>query len=440
MCSPGWIHKLLLGIGLFMVCADPGFGDGGFFPVEVDQIGNSALSPNQRAVVIYNGQNETLIVQVKYSGNVRDFAWVIPLPSMPDEQAIQTESDSIFTLLHDRSQPRVYRTDRYYGGRGGGGDSGAGMEVIEDENAQARVWQSLVVGPYDVHIISGNTVQAVRDWLGSNGYDYTPSSDPVLDFYVQKGWFFMATKVSVADQNVTNSSYQAGLPALKVTFPVDQPVFPLRISEISSARENEIEIYVVADHRMISDSYPTYAMNQEEVSNQIKAQIDARSSDVNSGLACACIRVTDPDGENTLTYDYESIFRNTLSSLPSGSFLIEHVTSGWTSWEDMGYLFEGMFDGFFDPYFPEGEYFMITRLRTILTSEEMADDVTFVPDPAGDDHLYLNTWINPYNPWQASTLVIPMVLLFPLCVSKKFRKRYGKQLILTAIALYLILV
>ena len=37
--------------------------------------------------------------------------------------------------------------------------------------------------------------------------------------------------------------------------------------------KNEIEVYTVGDHRMISDSYNTYAMDRNEVENPIKKQL-----------------------------------------------------------------------------------------------------------------------------------------------------------------------
>jgi len=435
---------------LFRICAtlcliagtySPCFSDGSFFPVEVDQIGNSALSPNQRAVIIHDGENETMIVQVKYSGNVQDFAWVIPLPALPDETGIQIESDSIFTLLHDWSQPKVYMASATRSGGGGGGEGGSHDEAInEDIDEQAKVWQTLSVGPYDVQIISGNLAESVRKWLNDNGYAYSPSIDPILNFYIRKNWYFMAAKVSIdMQENGDNSMYQAGLPAIKVTFPIDKAVFPLRISEISSARKNEIEVYLIADHRMISDTYPTYAMNPETVDKKIRSQIEAQTENFSSGLACACNRITDPVQQGSLTFDYESIFQEELASHPSGSFIIEYVDYGYTSREGYDYTYPGSFDGFFDPYFPEDDHYMITRLRTVLSPDDMTDDVIFIPDPNGDVPLHLSVFINQYNPWQTAGFGLPFLLLLPIFLFRTFRKRYSRHILLALLALYLIL-
>jgi hypothetical protein len=429
------IFSLTLFISIRMVNAD-----GGFFPVDVEEMGNTAESPNQRAIIIHDGQIETMIIQVKYSGNVRDFAWVIPLPSLPEENSIQVEGDSIFTLLHERTQPKVYRVNSSNYGWGGGGklgnDSG-GLEEIP--SAQVQVWHNLAVGPYQVEVISGTSTQALRDWLNNHGYNYSPAADAVLDFYIQKSWYFMATKIMVESQaNINNSTFQAGLPGLKVTFPTDKPVFPLRISEISSAKENEIQIYVAAYHRMISDSYNTYAMDQNEVESLIREQIESSKSDGNTGTACACPKVVDPVGSNSSDYDYESIFRQKLSQAGTQTFILEYASYGWTSWDYDQDPTGGIFDGFFNPYFPEESSFWITRFRTILTPEEMTNDVTFIPDPAGDEFLVLNVFIEERNPWNVSAIGLPLLLLLPLVLSNKIRQRYWRHVLMIVMILYLI--
>lgn len=430
-------HSFILVLFLMLMPCSIVYADGGFFPVEVEQMGNSAESPNQRAIIIHNGTMETMILQVKFSGNASDFAWVVPVASLPKENSIQLESDSIFTELHDMTQPKVYRYNSAKLG-GGGGRLWDNSEPIEDVNsARVQVWQNASVGPYEVNIISGNSSQALKEWLNVHGYNYAHASDDILDFYIQKQWYFMATKVIVEDQPADeNSTYQAGLPALKVSFSAEKPVFPLRISEISSARNNEIEIYVASKHRMISDSYNTYVMDRNEVEQQIKDQIWEANSD-NSGMACACKRETDPLGESSSKYDYESIFRNKLYSLDNSTLIIEYAGTAYTSSNYGQYPNYGAFNGFFNNYFEEGTDFWITRFRTILSPEDMTADVTFIPDPAGDEYLYLHFTIEAENPWQVSAMSFPLIFLIPLAISRRIRIRYWKHTMIVIAIFYL---
>jgi hypothetical protein len=45
----------------------------------------------QKAVIIYENNTEDLILQVKYEGEVENFAWVVPLPNRPIINVSQPE-------------------------------------------------------------------------------------------------------------------------------------------------------------------------------------------------------------------------------------------------------------------------------------------------------------------------------------------------------------
>jgi len=429
-----FIHSVILYVLLFF--SNRVFADGCFF-YEVEQIGNSAESPNQRALIIYDGEKETLVLQVKYSGEVEKFAWVVPLPNLPEANTITTEDDTIFEEIHDETQPKVYRIfDRYgkgyyLGGGGGEGDS----ELIPEVAVQ--VWERLQVGPYEVAVLSGASSQALIDWLATNGYDFPGEAHAIIDFYIQKHWYFVATRVHVAstlDKN--NSSYQAGLPALKMQFQTDKPVFPLRISELTSANENEIELYVAAPHRMVCESYHTVAMEQEEVQRLIEKQIDENNANSSTGIACACDQATEP-AQNETEYDYEAIFQDKIASFTKPTFIVEHATMQWTSYNPIEYPDHGSFNGYFNEYFSPGEEFWLTRLRTILTPSDMQEDVTFIPDTNGDEWFYL--WIHIEdkisNPWSATLFNLSGIILLPFFALKKFRRRQWKELLMAILAI-----
>ena len=47
-------YNFIMVLFIILMLFDPISADGGFFPVKVEQMGNSAESPNQRAIIIYN--------------------------------------------------------------------------------------------------------------------------------------------------------------------------------------------------------------------------------------------------------------------------------------------------------------------------------------------------------------------------------------------------
>ena len=410
--------------------------DGCFFRVKGEQVGNKAESPNQRALIIHDNNKETLVVQVKYQGDVEKFSWVLPVPSIPEENSITTVSDSIFTHLHDRTQPKLFiYSTRNYGK--GSMDAGSNSDAEIYQETGVNVWENLQVGPYEIAVISSPTSQALINWLIENGYDFPEQANQIIEFYTQKNWYFVAMRVSVANQlEKSNSTYQAGLPAIKMTFKSEKPVFPLRISELTSAKENEIELYVAAKHRMICESYNTGTMNRDEVQLVMEKNYYSKSSKP-SGITCACERILAPESDPGM--EYEELFQQKVVSFAEPTFIVEHASTVYNVLYDRNNDTDRYhyYNDFFADYLPTAKEFWITRFRTILTPNNMKDDVFFKPDPNGSNYFELNFWIEEKqpNPWSYSVYVTPAFFLAPIAFSKRIRKKYGKHLLLSALLL-----
>ncbi len=417
------VHYVAFILLLFiLLLPHPSSADGCFF-IRSEKVGNSAESPNQRAVIIHHEGIETLILQVKYSGNAADFSWIVPLPVPPKDGEIKTTSDWIFSELHNQTQPRVYYTSSLGNTkREGGGFSGEDSKL-----GQTTVWQILNVGPYEVAVISGTSSSALMNWLQNNDYDFPENAASTIDFYVQKNWCFVAMRVESMNKTTkSGSAYQAGLPPVEIRFNTVKPIFPLRISQISSAPQNEIELYLVNAHRMICENYQTVSFTNEEVTNKMR-----QGSGSKTGIACACKRVTGPN------LDYEMIFRDKLAFYTKPTFICEAALPGFTPSENI-HNFPGSFDGYFDPFFPPGSGFWVTRLRSVLNSTQMIQDMTFIQDSKGDHWLSLKIPIDD-NHYLLYGMIyfIPSIFLLALIRIKKIR-RYATYFLLGALLLWII--
>jgi hypothetical protein len=406
--------------------------DGCFFRAKEEQVGNSAESPNQRVLIIFDKNRETMIVQVKYQGEANKFSWVLPVPSIPEENSIITISDSIFSHLHNQTQPKlfIYSTQNNAMGTFGAREGG-NAESYSD--ADIIIWEKLRVGPYEIAVISSPTSQALIDWLATNEYDFPDSAKNIVDFYAQKNWYFVAVRVNVSKQLTKNSStFQAGLPAIKMTFKTEKPVFPLRISELTSAEKNEIEIYVVTKHRMICETYHTAAMKPDEVQPVLEKKYYEKNYKP-KGISCACDRIFTPESDSGM--EYEELFQQKLESVSEPAFIVEYASP-------LDYIIFDKNNGanplhyrdeFFNDSFSEDENFWITRMRTILSPDKMQQDVDLIEDPNGDNYLSLKFWIEEKqpNPWSYSIYVTPGLLFVPVFISKRNRKKYSKYLLLS---------
>jgi len=319
--------------------------DGGFFPPE----NGTANSADQRAVIVDQGDTQTIILETAYEGDRSDFAWVIPLPELiSGQECITTAAPDIFDKLRERSEPRWWS-------QGSAALCGCGGSATIQE-PPVTVWERLRVDDYDVAILSAQQSSDLATWLNDNGYSFPEAQEPTLEYYVNRGWYFVAFKMAPTDEDGQAGAPNDGgfggglggeeLKPIQMTFPTDQLIFPLRISQISSLGRTEILLYVIAPHRMHSENYAT-------------AQVDV------------------PDSYNGGDFqaDYAGWFEDAIADAGGTAFVVEYageVSSNFADFVGIGDLVDGSQDYF------------VTRLRTYLTPAQMTEDVKLVAAPSDD--------------------------------------------------------
>ncbi len=330
-----------------LVVSPTAWADGGFFP----QFAGSAQSADQRAIVVYDAGREVLILQTAYDGDKSDFAWVIPVPQLPKSGDISTVSAHIFEDLYYLTEPALYG---HYG-YNACGVFGCSSSSKSQQYQSVRVWETLQVDDYDIAILSAGESSDLVGWLNANGYAYPAGHQDELDYYVDKSSFFVAAKISptVAEDNGAQPPPGLGdgyrpatepMRPLRLCFDTPEPVYPLRISAVSSTDEVEVLLYVIARHRVTSPNYNT---------EQVELTSDFRGGDFPAY--------------------YEQQFRHSLAQAGAGSLLVEYA----------GALPDYLISAHgADLGLGPGDFF-VTRLRSYLEQDDMQEDV--VMTQAGSD-------------------------------------------------------
>ncbi len=316
-----------------------GWADGGMFPA---QFAGSGESADQRAIVVFDEGHETLILQTAYEGESTDFAWVIPIPVLPRAGAISTVAPAVFDHLYELTEPRAYE----YAGYSPQCMLGCSGDRQGQEFRSVRVWRTMRVDDYQVVALSAQESSDLEGWLNANGYAFPVGHQQELQYYVDKSWFFVGAKVSLAgDGTGTGPPGDGGnlgdgeaeeMKPLRLSFNTPEPVYPMRISAVSSNSEVEVLLYIIARHRMTSANYKT---------DQVELTSDFTGGD--------------------FTEFYEQQFRASLARAGAGSLLLEYAGQlpRWYAEMDREDLGLG-----------EGDFY-VTRLRTYLTQDQMQQDV-----------------------------------------------------------------
>jgi hypothetical protein len=231
---------------LLATTATPVLADGGFF---LDSMYQDLYESAQKAVILYGNSTgnstgnytEHLILSVSFEGDAADFAWVIPVPNLPEIAVTDAE---LFWELSDFT-----RTEIHIGGCEGEGAPGD-VDVIEEQ----------VVGPYATAILSSTNATALADWLNANGYIFPEDGEEIISEYIEKEWYFVATKINAVEEGTGEALAEGAIEPIVLSFASDEIIYPLRITSLSATNETppEVLLYVFADHIMVPEQYLLY--------------------------------------------------------------------------------------------------------------------------------------------------------------------------------------
>ncbi|MEU8619663.1 DUF2330 domain-containing protein [Streptomyces sp. NPDC048623] len=190
---------------------------------------------------------ERIVMRFTVHGDAKKAAWVMPVPHRAD---VALGDPALFDQLDALTAPE-HRTRDYFWPRGddwpfasdGDGVSagappraGAGVGVVGRER----------LGPFDVARLTATDPAALGDWLHRNGFELSDRLAAELRPYVERKWEYVA--VRLAPEKAGDTLYGA-LDPLRITFPNDRPVYPMRLSRLATTPQS-LGLYVLSGHRM----------------------------------------------------------------------------------------------------------------------------------------------------------------------------------------------
>jgi hypothetical protein len=157
---------------------------------------SSVQTASEEAIIVYDEQTQTqhFIRTAQFSGSSAGFGFLVPTPAKPE---IAEVDGSIYATLANVTKPRIEKRKKYVSEPPiGCGEMAPTKMAGEATPDMARVIEQKRVGDLDVAVLQAETPQAIRDWLGKNGYDDRPELTDWLKAYTREKWFVSAFKVA----------------------------------------------------------------------------------------------------------------------------------------------------------------------------------------------------------------------------------------------------
>lgn len=211
--------------------------------------------PSQKAIILYDAHREDLILQVKYEGPVKEFGWLIPVPSLP------TVTKASMNCFYDLSR----FTQEYMASSGG--VLKMAFASLSAREEPVKVIEVKTVGAYKIAVLSPKDAGSLQHWLDTNHFSYPADKSEVLDSYISHGWYFVAVKINLgdagslprpsgknemarADSSIPEKLASGELHPLQISFDSDRCIFPLKISSVNG-QDAEVHIYVLSSEPLI---------------------------------------------------------------------------------------------------------------------------------------------------------------------------------------------
>jgi MYXO-CTERM domain-containing protein len=229
---------------------------GGFFcsQVPIDQSG-------EQIAFSLTDTHVTAHIQISFTGNAKDFAWVVPVQTKP---TLSVGTQALFTALAQRTQP-VYQVDWNFasGGFCGGFDPrtavpGAAPAPTAGGDSSVTIVDMRQVGPYDTVTLESTDADALVKWLNKNGFDQPPSAVPLISHYVKLNMFFVALRLK---QDAGVGDIQPIV--LDMDYP--EPCVPLILTRVAAVPNMPVLTYVLGNGRAFPKNWFHVQVNQKKI-------------------------------------------------------------------------------------------------------------------------------------------------------------------------------
>jgi hypothetical protein len=244
------LFRLVAVLLVLLFSALPAYADGMHISKVSDTTLDATAMGPQQALLLNDSDSLTLFIQSSVQGDLQDFAWVLPLPAIPD--SIDEAPSDLFQLLDDMTAPRFIQYKKHEPSGAGclnGLDfesSGDGQEITaaSDNRGEVEILNTGLVGDFSYEVVRSDEPDALVTWLNENGYRIPNALKPIMNDYIEEGFVFLAAKVR---RELDSDATIDGLTPLAIRMPAGTPlIYPMRLTALSSEEPVPVLLYVAS--------------------------------------------------------------------------------------------------------------------------------------------------------------------------------------------------
>lgn len=224
----------------------------GFYVAKAD---SKLFNQASQVIIARNGDRTVLTMANDYQGNVKDFALVVPVPVLIEEEQVNVSNPQILERLDAFSAPRlveyfdpdpcqVYMMDEVLRSPSAAPQSNMAKSERSQENSLGvTIERKFTVGEYDILVLSAKESDGLETWLINNGYNIPKGASELLKPYIRQKMKFFVAKVNL--EKLADSEYQSLRP-LMIAYESPKFMLPIRLGMINSQKEQDLIVYLLS--------------------------------------------------------------------------------------------------------------------------------------------------------------------------------------------------
>ncbi|MEM7049563.1 MAG: DUF2330 domain-containing protein [Acidobacteriota bacterium] len=254
-----------LALAISLLAASPAFAFCGFYVARAD---TNLYNEASQVVLVRDGDRTVLTMANDYQGDPREFAMVIPVPTLLERGQIHVAEMALIDHLDAFTAPRLveYFDDdpcardqrRRLFAQSELREEGARMDAPAAKRAKAlgvTIEAEYTVGEYDILILSAKESRGLVTWLKESGYRLPPGAEPVVGSYLRQKQHFFVAKVNLEEQSRLGVEK---LRPLQVAFESPRFMLPIRLGTVNARGKQELFVYALTRNgRVETTNYRT---------------------------------------------------------------------------------------------------------------------------------------------------------------------------------------
>jgi hypothetical protein len=241
----------------------------GFYVAKAD---THLYNQASQVVLVRDGDRTVMTMANDFKGEAREFAVVIPVPTVLAREQIHVAERALIDHLDAYTAPRLVEyfdpdpcqrmmlEERAIAAPRAA--AGAAAPLARAKSLGVTIEATYTIGEYDILILSARQSDGLETWLRENGYRVPGGASRVLESYIRQGLHFFVAKVNLKEQSRLGYTY---LRPLQVAYESPRFMLPIRLGMVNATGPQELFVYALTRRgRVETTNYRTVRLPSGE--------------------------------------------------------------------------------------------------------------------------------------------------------------------------------